>query len=181
MNSCEIPPCPGSQAQEQARISEAGSRLHRLLPTEAGLAWSGVPVQEYKPTAAHHCGVRRLVLVGETGEKTAFHLRYFEIAPGGFTTLEHHRHEHVVIVLRGSGLARIADQEHVLTYGDTLYIAPHEVHQLRNPSADEPFGFLCLVDAVRDRPIVVADNADQASTCESSVGVGPSITPPSDL
>jgi hypothetical protein len=31
-------------------------------------------------------------------------------------------------------------------------VAPHEAHQFRNPSATAPFGFLCAVDAVRDRP-----------------------------
>jgi len=37
-------------------------------------------------------------------------------------------------------------------------VAPEEVHQLRNP-ADEPFGFLCIVDHERDRPVVVASGA----------------------
>jgi ribulose-bisphosphate carboxylase large chain len=157
MNTCEW------DARSPARISEAGSRLHRFVPGEAH-AWTGVPQQAYKPAADHHCGVLRSVLVGEAGERTQFHLRYFEISPGGFTTLEHHRHEHVVVVLRGTGLVRIADDEHALAFGDTLYVAPHEVHQLRNPSPTEPFGFLCLVDAVRDRPIPVGTETE--STCE---------------
>jgi len=156
MNTCEFSaPEPSSTQSQLARISAAGSRLHRLVPG-AAFSWTGVPVQEYKPAADHHRGVRRAVLVGDFGEQTQFHLRYFEISPGGFTTLERHRHEHVVVVLRGSGLARIADREHPLAFGDTLYIAPHEVHQLRNPSPTEPFGFLCVVDAVRDRPVEVA-------------------------
>jgi ribulose-bisphosphate carboxylase large chain len=96
--------------------------------------------------------------VGETGERTAFHLRYFEIGPGGNTTLEHHQHEHVVVVLRGQGEVLLAEpsssQPEVYTvgFGDTIYIAPWAIHQLRNPGP-EPFGFLCLVDAQRDRPV----------------------------
>jgi ribulose-bisphosphate carboxylase large chain len=118
-------------------------------------AWEGVPVEEYKQAADHHCGVTRTVLIGASGEQTAFHVRYFEIAPGGFSTLERHEHEHVVVVLRGRGEVRLGDDTHTITFGDTVYVAPNEVHQLRNPSASEPFGFLCMVDARRDAPVPV--------------------------
>jgi ribulose-bisphosphate carboxylase large chain len=114
-----------------------------------------VPLTDYKQAADHHCGVLRSVLVGDGGERTAFHLRYFEIGPGGFTTLEHHEHEHAVVVLRGRGAVRLGEAVHPLAFGDAVYVAPHEVHQLHNPSASEPFGFLCLVDAERDRPVPV--------------------------
>jgi ribulose-bisphosphate carboxylase large chain len=164
MNICEFS-VDKDPPSDSARISPAGSRLHRFVPGDFH-SWTGVPLQEYKPAADHHCGVLRSVLIGNGGEQTRFHLRYFEIAPGGFTTLEHHRHEHVVVVLRGQGIAHIADTEHRLTFGDTLYIAPHEVHQLRNASASEPFGFLCLVDAVRDRPIPVDADSTAEPTCE---------------
>jgi quercetin dioxygenase-like cupin family protein len=123
-------------------------------PAEAH-TWQGVAVGDYKAPAAHHCGVLRSVLVGNCGEKTAFHVRYFEVGPGGLTTLERHAHEHVVLVLRGSGEVRLGEVVHTLGFGDAVHIAAHEVHQLRNPSGSEPFGFLCLVDAVRDAPAPV--------------------------
>lgn len=148
------------------RVTESGSRVHRFRPADSAQTahgWSGVDWQDYKPAAEHHCGVARSVLVGEAGEHTAFQLRYFEIAPHGFTTLEHHQHEHVVVVLRGQGEVRLGDTWHHVQFGDTVYVAPHEVHQLCNPNA-EPFGFLCLVDAQRDRPVPVNPQAD--SVCE---------------
>ncbi|NBO92673.1 MAG: cupin domain-containing protein [Planctomycetia bacterium] len=159
MSSCELPQ-PGHAASgkpdsaRSARVTAAGSRVHRFTPGNVN-AWSGVPLQDYKAAATHHCGVTRSVLVGEHGERTSFHVRYFEIEPGGFTTRERHVHEHVVFVLRGSGVALLGDTEHELRFGDTLYIAPNEVHQLRNTSTEESFGFLCMVDAVRDVPIPV--------------------------
>jgi ribulose-bisphosphate carboxylase large chain len=140
-------------------VSVGGSRIHRFVPAEnAGSphAWRGVAIEEYKPAADHHCGVLRSVLVGGGGEKTSFQVRYFEVAPGGFTTLEHHRHEHVVIVLRGRGAVRLGDAWHEVGFGDVVYVAPHEVHQLRN-AAGEPFGFLCMVDTERDRPVPVSE------------------------
>jgi len=33
-----------------------------------------------------------------------------------------------------------------------VYIAPGDPHQFRNDEGDEPFGFLCIVNAERDRP-----------------------------
>jgi quercetin dioxygenase-like cupin family protein len=146
MSSCELP------SSAKAEPVSKGSRIHRFQAAE--YVWQGVPVQEYKQAAQHHCGVRRSVLVGESGEKTGFQVRYFEIAPGGFTTLEHHRHEHALIVLRGSGQVRLGETWHGVGFGDTVYVAPDEVHQLGN-DGDEPFGFLCIVDSERDRPIPV--------------------------
>jgi ribulose-bisphosphate carboxylase large chain len=37
-------------------------------------------------------------------------------------------------------------------YGDVAYVAPNEPHQFR-ARGDEPFGFFCVVDADRDRPV----------------------------
>jgi len=93
----------------------------------------------------------RQVLIGLAGEQTDFHLRYFEIAPGGYTSFEKHEHAHVVIGVRGSGRVIAGDQVWDLNFLDIAYIAPDTPHQLVNRSP-EPFGFFCIVDAVRDRP-----------------------------
>ena len=151
-SSCEIGGAQGKMSQ--------GSRVLRFQP---GFHWEGVPVADYKQAAEHWCGVRRTVLVGETGENTAFHLRYFEIGPGGFSSLEEHTHEHVVVVMRGRGLVRLGQNEYEVSFGDTIYVAPGEVHQLRCSTTDEPFGFLCVVDAQRDRPILRTDLCDSVA------------------
>src|SRR5690349_15832167 len=130
-SSCETGAGP---ANDMAR---PGSRVLRWQP---GFRWDGAPAEAYKAAADHWCGVARTSLAGERGEQTAFHVRYFEIAPGGFSSLEHHRHEHVVIVLRGRGEVWLGDEAHPLGFGDVVYVAPHEVHQFRN-RGEEPFGF----------------------------------------
>ena len=140
------------------------SRVLHLQPAASGYHWVGVPVVEYKAVAEHHCGVSRSVLVGAGGERTTFHVRYFEIEPSGFSSLERHQHEHVVIVLRGQGQVRLGDAVHAVGFGDTIYVAPNEVHQLRNSSTSEPFGFLCMVDAERDRPVLVTPGEQGVST-----------------
>ncbi|MGI5844232.1 MAG: cupin domain-containing protein [Candidatus Xenobium sp.] len=126
-------------------------KASRLLPHTGDFQWAGVVPTDYKESGDFR-EVTRRVFVGDQKEPTSFHVRYFEVAPGGFTTLEHHEHAHCVVVLRGCGEVMLNCQTHPLRFADVLYVAPWESHQLRNPHPTEPFGFLCIVDAVRDRP-----------------------------
>lgn len=124
--------------------------------TTGALGWQGVPLEAYKLTTETYRGVTRRELVGKRGESPRFHLRYFEVAPGGFTTYERHEHEHVVVALRGRGVVLIGEERHEVGPGDVIYVAPRDPHQFGAPSkADEPFGFLCIVNAERDRPVPV--------------------------
>jgi mannose-6-phosphate isomerase-like protein (cupin superfamily) len=94
--------------------------------------------------------VTRQVLFGpEAGG--ASELRYFEVAPGGWTTLERHDHVHQVVVLRGRGRALVGERVLALGPLDCLRVPPGTWHQLR-ADAGEALGFLCLVDRERDRP-----------------------------
>jgi ribulose-bisphosphate carboxylase large chain len=126
----------------------------RILRHRENFTWTGVKTERYKSTAGGWSAITRRVLVGNRGESARFHLRYFEIAPGGFSSLEQHRHEHVVICVRGKGRVVMGRRKQTLHYLDTAYLAPDTVHQLSNPF-DEPFGFLCIVNAKRDRPKAV--------------------------
>ncbi len=141
--SCEVPASPASPLERGAET--------RLYTFDGQFAWSGVEPQAYKPPSEDWARVVRHVLIGARGEQTAFHVRYFEIAPGGYTSLEKHQHAHVIIGIRGVGRVVAGTECYELHFLDTLYIAPQTPHQLINES-DEPFGFLCLVDAERDRP-----------------------------
>lgn len=142
------------------RTRRAGRRGSRAaaLPAVARFdasrfRWRGVQPRPYKTAARGSLawkGVERFVLVGASGEPTAFHLRYFEIAPGGYSSLERHRHAHAVIVVRGRGRVRLGSAVVLVGPMDLVYIPPGIPHQFR--AGREPFGFLCPVDAVRDRP-----------------------------
>lgn len=135
-------------------------RIHRHRPPGR---WSGVKTERYKPRGGSWASIVRRVIVGNKGEAAKFHLRYFEIAPGGFSSLERHRHEHVVIAVRGSGKVRMGKKRYSLGFLDTIYIGPDTVHQLSNPpDADEPFGFFCIVDARRDTPKLVKPSPKRA-------------------
>src|SRR5438132_5311599 len=71
----------------------------------SGFRWDGVPAREYKTGDVPYRDVTRQTLLGEgAGEEPfSFVTRYFEIQPGGHSTLERHRHPHAVVVIRGRG------------------------------------------------------------------------------
>lgn len=114
--------------------------------------WNNIQPANYKPTDDSWKGVSRRVFVGEAGESPKFHFRYFEVEPGGYTTYEQHQHEHVVFCVRGSGQAILGQETLKMEFGDVLYVAPDDPHQFLNKKGTEPFGFLCIVNAERDRP-----------------------------
>lgn len=117
--------------------------------------WYGRCPREYKIGGGRDSkNIIRHELVGNIGENTKFDLRYFEIAPAGYSSLEKHVHEHVIIGVRGKGILLKGKEEIPIEVHDIAYVAPLEIHQLRN-QGDEPFGFFCIVDHERDRPIPV--------------------------
>jgi quercetin dioxygenase-like cupin family protein len=138
----------------------------KVIRRGEGFVWDGIEREPYKETTETWRGISRLELLGKRGESTGFHLRYFEIAPGGYSTLEKHEHEHVVVPLRGRGEARFGCFIHRVGPGDVVYVAPGDPHQFRNPTeAEEPFGFLCIVSAERDVPMSV-DGLGACFICE---------------
>jgi quercetin dioxygenase-like cupin family protein len=140
----------------------------RILKFEPGFHWTDALRRVYKEESTGWQGVSRTSLVGGTDQpaETAFaepshppfHVRYFEVEPGGFTTREQHAHEHVVVVLRGAGLAELGNETAPLGFGDVVYVAPWEVHRFRCEAGNEPLGFLCIVPAERDQPQALSDD-----------------------
>ncbi len=96
-------------------------------------------------------GVSRHVLASGDELAAAFELRYFELAPGGYSSLEKHHHVHVVLALRGRGVALVGAELTELRPFDTVRVPPLAPHRFLN-EGESPFGFLCPVDRDRDRP-----------------------------
>lgn len=119
-----------------------------------GFQWPGVERQDYKNEPGTWQDVSRRVLFSTPNSQ--FETRYFEIAPGGYTSHEKHGHEHCVIVARGSGEVYLDGAWGTVSPGDVVHVPPHAPHQFRNRGT-EPFGILCIVDKVRDRPILLGN------------------------
>ncbi|MGH8162141.1 MAG: RuBisCO large subunit C-terminal-like domain-containing protein [Gammaproteobacteria bacterium] len=140
VSACELP------------ASGAGN-LRSLIPALESFRWEDREDQVYKTTQElDFRGVRRVELIGRNGERCSFELRYFELEPGGYTSLEKHVHTHVLIGARGHGVVVTGEARCAMRPDDVAYVAPLQVHQLRNES-DAPFGFYCIVDRARDRPM----------------------------
>lgn len=78
-------------------------------------------------------------------------LRYFEMAAGGYSTLERHQHVHAVLILRGKGQCMLGNEVFDISQNDLVTIEPMTWHQFR-ANAGEPMGFLCMVNVDRDKP-----------------------------
>ncbi len=138
----------------------------KVIRHEGNFQWQDVPLEAYKETTEMWKGITRRELSGKRGESQRFHVRYFEISPGGYSTLERHEHEHVVIPIRGAGQAQFGCYIYHVGFGDVVYVAPGDPHQFRNrEDATEPFGFLCIVNAERDPPESV-DGLGACYICE---------------
>jgi len=123
----------------------------RFFPARA-FRWRGAGRGRYRDLAgAAAAGVSRQILVaGSAGAAVRFDVRYFELAPGRRTNFERHRHAHVVVGLRGAGRVRLGRRWLRMRRLDACYVAPDTPHELHNDQ-QRPFGFLCVVDAQRDR------------------------------
>ncbi|MFS8525143.1 MAG: cupin domain-containing protein [Limnochordales bacterium] len=118
--------------------------------------WDGVELEEYKQHRGERPGeawrdITRQVIAGRFGEPCSFRLRYFEVGPGGHSSLEKHQHIHVVMTLRGEGKVIVGDDVYETRPFDVIYVPPMTPHQFVN-DGDEPYGFLCIVDGDRDKP-----------------------------
>ena len=144
-------------AVEPAELPRPSLPEPRRLAFRRDWNWEGRDSSPYKSASTDagdlaFRGVRRVELVGKFGERTRSDLRYFEVEPGGRTSLERHVHTHVVIGARGEGVLLLGDRRMPLRQLDVACVGPLEAHQLRNETA-EPFGFFCVVDHDRDRPM----------------------------
>ncbi|MBN8218588.1 MAG: cupin domain-containing protein [Spirochaetes bacterium] len=113
--------------------------------------WEGVETKVYKTEGTHFKDIVRRQLLGPETPATPFELRYFEIAPGGYSSLEIHEHTHTVIIARGRGHAILGDRAVEVDAHDVCHTGPGEAHQFL-ADRGEALGFYCLVDKDRDRP-----------------------------
>jgi quercetin dioxygenase-like cupin family protein len=112
--------------------------------------WDAVDLLRYKEEgSAPFKDITRQVLFSQPDHATE--LRYFEIAPGGYSTLERHQHTHAVLILRGRGTVRIGTDTQPIGERDLVTVDPLVWHQF-HAAADSALGFLCLVAKDRDRP-----------------------------
>jgi quercetin dioxygenase-like cupin family protein len=121
----------------------------------------------YKETdAATFKGISRQILFSE--EELSAELRYFEIQPGGYSTLERHEHVHGVVIVRGNGRCLVGGEVKPIAPFDLIRIPAWTWHQFR-PLPGETLGFLCMVNASRDRPVLPTEHELMAMKTDPAV------------
>ena len=129
--------------------------------------WDGVAVQPYKEdTRALFKAITRQVLFADPQQRSE--LRYFEVAPGGFSSCERHEHAHNVLILRGRGHCLVGREVREVAIHDLIAVPPMTWHQFR-ATADEPLGFLCMVNVARDKPQL--PTAEELTEFEQDPGI----------
>jgi len=73
------------------------------------------------------------------------------MAAGGFSSLERHQHMHAVLILRGRGHCLVGGEVRPVETRDLVTVPAMTWHQFR-ATKGEPLGFLCMVNATRDKP-----------------------------
>ena len=94
-------------------------------------------------------GARMRLLIGPDDGADTFHMRQFEVAPGGCTPHHEHDFEHEILILRGQGMAATPEGDRSFKTGDVIFVPAGEKHQFRN-TGDTPGEFLCLIPAPED-------------------------------
>ena len=100
------------------------STIRRLHADASGdFAWETVDRLRYKDEgSAPFKDITRQVLFSQPDQTCE--LRYFEIAPGGYSTLEQHQHTHAVLILRGHGTVRIGTEVQPIGEHDLVTVDP---------------------------------------------------------
>jgi hypothetical protein len=100
------------------------SGVRRFNADAAGdYGWRDVERLRYKAEgSAPFKDITRQVLFAQADQ--GCELRYFEVAAGGYSTLERHEHTHAVLILRGRGTVRLGTEVHALAERDLVTIDP---------------------------------------------------------
>ncbi len=125
-------------------------------PFQDDFRWKGVDLLAYKEDgAAPFKAITRQQLFARPD--LGCELRYFEMAAGGYSTLERHHHVHAVLILRGHGHCLLGNTVRPVSPHDLITVPPLTWHQFRATAAQK-LGFLCMVNAERDKPQLPNDD-----------------------
>ncbi|MFQ5751642.1 MAG: cupin domain-containing protein [bacterium] len=117
-------------------------KIHKFKGKNGNFTWEGVASKKYPDDRAKN--VIKKEMIGPKDGAKNFEIRYFEVAPGGFTALDSHEHDHGVLINRGKGKVLLNKELFEIGYGDAIYISPDEEHQFKN-TGKEPLGFICVI------------------------------------
>ncbi len=93
--------------------------------------------------------VKMRMLIGPAENAPNFHMRQFEVEPGGHTPHHEHDFEHEVLILKGEGIFKAEDGDKTFKAGDVVWVPGGEKHQFQNTGL-ENLEFICLIPAPKE-------------------------------
>ncbi len=82
-------------------------------------------------------GSRSSILLQQgAGPDTHLSVSWVEVPPGARQRLHHHQPEQVYVVVQGSGLMRVGDEEATVIAGDIIFLPPDVPHAIENRSRE---------------------------------------------
>jgi quercetin dioxygenase-like cupin family protein len=107
--------------------------------------YTDVEVQRIEEEGARGVSIR-LVISDDDGAEN-FHMRVFEVQPGGHTPFHQHVWEHEVFILDGETQVMSENGKRSAPAGSVVFVRPGEQHQFRNES-DAVARFICVVPKI---------------------------------
>ncbi len=107
------------------------------------------PIAEHQQNEVNMEGaekVRMRMLIGPDDGANVFHMRHFEVAPGGHSPHHAHDYEHEVLILKGQAVVKSEGGDRPANAGDVVWVPANEKHQFQN-AGDQPLEFICLIPA----------------------------------
>src|SRR3979411_3416932 len=99
--------------------------------------WDGVDELPYKEDGrALFKAITRQVLFSDP--QMHAELRYFEMKPDGFSTLERHQHMHAVLILRGRGHCLVGGEVKPIEHRDLISVTPMTCDEVPAPPGKTP-------------------------------------------
>ena len=134
------------------------SRRSRTAPRATTIVGTASKLRPYKEDERALFRAIYLAMVLFSDPAMAGELRYFEVAPGGFSTLERHEHMHGVLILRGRGHCLVGDEGGSRSTRTAIFVTvpPMAWHQFLRASRGRA-ARLSLHGECRARPSAAAD------------------------
>jgi len=129
--------------------------------------WDGIETKSYKTEGSSFKDIVRRTLIDKDFSDCVTELRYFEVAVGGYSSLEKHQHTHTVIITQGKARVIVGEEVFDAKVHDVFYVSPWQIHQFIQ-AGNAPLGFYCMVPKNRDRPNLLP--ADEQKKYQERLG-----------
>jgi quercetin dioxygenase-like cupin family protein len=120
------------------------SNVHHFKGEAHQFDWDDT-IEKVIPPEDSAVGAKGKVVIGPQDAAPNFVFRYFNVEPGGHSTMpDQHLHDHGIMILHGQGEVHLDGKVTTVGPNDIVYIAPNAVHGIVN-TGDSPLGFLCVI------------------------------------